>query len=102
MPEGTEYQNSLCAHVLVSENISEFPTLSVPHSAACIQLITSTPVHPDIPVDHVRSHMHAAHRDSAFHTMHCSAMNKHTCVEVLPEDIRVCLSQLARAFIAAP
>ena len=86
---------SSCAHVLASESISEFPTLSVPHSAACIQLITSEPVHPDIPTDHVRSHMHTVHGESAFNDLHCSAMNKHTCVEVLPEDIRVCLSQLA-------
>ena len=75
---------SLCAHVLNSTPLCTFPTLTAFSSAACIQLVTSAPTHPDIPVDHVRSHMHTVHGDSAFHSVHVTGVNKHTCVEVFP------------------
>ena len=75
-----------CLHVLPSVDADDFPTLSNLHASLPVQLVTSklaSMTHP------VLSHMRTSHGDTAFHSLHETALHSHTCVEVEPEDIRV-------------
>ena len=90
---------SSCVHVLNTIDVCQFPTLNHNlHELLPVQLVTSQVVYPTHPV---LSHMRMVHGDTAFNQLNVSAQHSHTCIEVAPEDTRVCLSQVARAINAA-
>ena len=93
---------SSCAHVFNTSPVCTFPTISSVQVASNIMLVTSQVVQPVGQDHHVLSHMTHVHGDAAFHALHYSAIHKHTCIEVEPVDIRVCLSQVARAYNTDP
>ena len=93
---------SLCAHVFNTTPVDAFPTVSTVHDSSRVLLVASAPVQPVGQLGHVLSHMINFNGESAFNNVHVSGLSKHSCIEVQPEDIRVCLSQISRAFNKDP
>ena len=93
---------SLWAYVCSTSPVCEFQSVNVVHDNSRIVLVTSQPLPPVGHMGHVISHMTNVHGDTAFNALRATAKREHACIEVMPGNIKVCLSRVSRAYNSDP